>query len=157
MYSYLLSYQGKDRRLRHHQVALVLEGDLHRGLAEKEGVVAAAGLHRHVAKVARRLLPWLLATLGVEARHWLAGTGGHDGPTLDRLALHRGGWQVQADLGALLALLDLHEDAVADDDELLVVADHGSNIAVWRAAHKCAAWMQQHEGKPALAENFTAS
>src|SRR5689334_5673487 len=106
MYSFLLSYQRKDRRLRHHEVALVLEGDLHRGLAEKEGVVAAAGLHGHVAKLARRLLPWLLAALGVEARHRLARPGGHDGATLDGLAVHRGGWQVEADLGALLALLD---------------------------------------------------
>src|SRR5215208_6399575 len=119
----LLADECEDRRLWNHEKAFALERDLDGGLAKEQRVVAAPGLHGHEPQLAQRLLPWLLPGLGVEAGHRRARPGRHDGPTLDRLAVDGRRGQVEPDLRALLAVLDLHDDAVADDDELLVVAD----------------------------------
>ena len=51
-------------------------------------------------------------------------SGGDDVPTLHGLAVHCRRWEIQADFGPFLAFLDANEDAVANDDQALVVLLH---------------------------------
>ena len=111
-------------RLRNNKKSFILKRDLHGRLAKKERVVAAAGLHRHKARLAHRLLPRLVARRRIKARHRLARARRHDGPALHRLAVYRRGRQIEPHFCALLALLHLHQHAVPDHDELFIVADH---------------------------------
>src|SRR6476620_605092 len=120
----LLAHQREDGLLWDDEIPLALEGDLAGRFAKEQRVVAAPGLHGNEARFARRLLPRLLARMGIESRHRLTGTDRDDGASLHRLAVERRGWQVQPDLRALFPVLDFHEHAVADDDQFLVVADH---------------------------------
>src|SRR5204862_1271812 len=127
----LLAHQRGDGRLRDHQIAVPLERDLDCCLAKKERVVAEPSLHGHEAHLTRRLLPWLFA-VRIERRHRLPGPSGDDRSTLHRLAVDRRRREIEADLCPLLAVLGFDEDAVADDDELFVVADHGVGASrIW--------------------------
>src|SRR5215831_2824576 len=119
----LISNECKNRRLGHDEVSIALEGYLDRRLAEKERVIAGACLHRNELRRPLRHPPRLVAE-GIRTRHGEARTGRNDGPTLHGLILERRRRQVQSDIRPLLALFATDENAIADDDELLVALDH---------------------------------
>src|SRR5207244_3146074 len=96
-------HEHEDCRLRHHEIALTLECDLHRRLAEEERVVADPRLHRKVLDVGAVDLPGLVVHAG-RFSHRGARSGRDDAAALHLATLQRGGGQVEADVGALLPL-----------------------------------------------------
>src|SRR5215207_7584109 len=124
VFDVLVADQGKDRALRDHQVRVSLERDLDGGFAKKERVVAGACLHWNESGFAQRSSPRLLAALA-GIGHRQAGPGSDDVSSLHSLVVHGGGWEVEPDLGALLAFLDADQNPVADHDQTLVVLMHG--------------------------------
>src|SRR5574338_38489 len=118
-----IPHQCENRALRDHEVRISLERDLDGGLAEKERVVAGAGLDGNESRFPQRSSPRLIAAF-TGVRHWKPGSRRDDLATLHCLAVHRRGRDIYPDLRALLAFLHVYEDAIADDDETLVVLVH---------------------------------
>src|SRR5688500_4749163 len=111
--------QREDRALGDDEIRVTFERDFDGRLPEKQRVVAHLCLHGHEAVFARPGAPWLVAHLRWIG-HRQTRTRGDDLPTLHRLAVHRRWRQVEPDLRALLAFLRLHQDPIADDDQLLL-------------------------------------
>src|SRR2546423_2313851 len=111
----LVAHQSEDCRLRDDQVAIALEGDLDRRLAEKQRVVAGSCLHRYEARLARRHSPRLL-DVRIGTRHRKPGTRRDDGAALHRLIVDSGRWEVETDVRALLSFFEAHKHSVADDE-----------------------------------------
>src|SRR5690349_21128974 len=118
-----ITHERENRALRNHEIGVAFEGDLDGSFAEKQGVVACARLHGNESGFPQRSSPRLVATLAW-VRHRKAGPGCDDLPALHCLAVHRGWWQIQADLGSLLAFLEANQHTVADDDQTLIVLLH---------------------------------
>src|SRR3989441_10496675 len=132
------AHQHEDRRLRHHQVRLVLERNLHRRLAKEQRVVAELRLHRQVFHVGAADLPRLV----VHARrlgHRRARARGDDAATLYLATLERRRPAGEADVGPLLALLRRAEHAVPHDDQALGrLVRHGDQYTTSRAPGEAA-------------------
>src|SRR4029079_7446772 len=92
------------------------EGDLDRGLAEEDRMVADSGLHPPAA-LALGDLPGLVVETG-EVGHGIAGSGGDDEPGLHLLGVDGRRGQIEPDPGPVVAVLGGDEDPVADYEEL---------------------------------------
>src|SRR5207247_1656999 len=112
------AHQHQDRRLRHDEVALVFERDLHRGLAEEQRVIAHARLDRQVLHFGAADLPRLLIERGGIA-HRSSRARRDDPAALHLAALERRRRKIEPHGGALLALGRSDEHPVADDDQPL--------------------------------------
>src|SRR6185503_11030375 len=71
-----------------------------------------------------------LIAVRIRTRHGEARAGRDDLAALHSLVVDRGRRQVEPDVRALLAFLDVYEDAIADDDQLLVVLDHRYSVEI---------------------------
>src|SRR5688572_7285812 len=118
-----LAHESENRGLRYHQVAVALEGNLDRRAPEKERVITNLGLHRDETRLTCSRAPWLVRCL-TWIGHGKPGAGGDDPPSLHGLIVDRRGRKVETDLRPLLALLQGDENAISDDDELLVLLPH---------------------------------
>src|SRR5690606_31390696 len=127
------AHQRQNGRLRYHKVAVTLEGDLHRRLPEEEREVTGTGLHGEEASLARTHAPRLLRIVG-QVRHRQPGAGVHYPAALHGLVVHRWTRQGKPELGALLALLQLHQHAVSHYDKAL---GHAEEYKMARSLCSC--------------------
>src|SRR5215207_11763404 len=104
--------QCENRALGDDEIGVTLERDLDGGFAEKQRVVASAGLHWNESGFPQRSSPRLVAALS-GIWHGQAGPGCDDVAALHSLAVDGSGRKVEADFRALLAFLDANQDAVA--------------------------------------------
>ncbi len=101
------------------EIVPALECDVDTGLAEEERIIPDAGLHGHVTRLTSLAFPRLRVGF-IEGSDRHTGTERHDPAALHGARIHRGLRQIESDASAFLANLGFDEDAVADDDELLL-------------------------------------